>query len=240
MKIFPAIDIKDKKCVRLVKGDFDNKTEYKMSPIDQAGKYKDHGFKNLHIVDLDGAVQGNPINHEIIFEIASQFPNKRIQIGGGIRNFDSALEYLQRGIERVIMGTSAVEDPGLLKDFCERYPERVVLGIDALNGIVKTQGWLKGSEVTPSDLVKNFEGDSIAAIIFTDISKDGMMIGPNIEATSDLARETDIPVIASGGVSSLEHITQLANEKIISGVICGRALYENSFSYEEALRVVTR
>ena len=134
------------------------------------------------------------------------------------------------------MGTSAVEDPDLLKDFCKRYPERVVLGIDALNGIVKTQGWLKGSEVTPSDLVKDFEGDSIAAIIFTDISKDGMMIGPNIAATSDLARQTDIPVIASGGVSSLEHISQLVKEKIISGVICGRAFYENSFTYQEAMK----
>ena len=240
MLVIPAIDLKDGKCVRLREGKMHEETVFSEDPLSTASSWFSQGAELLHIVDLDGAVKGNPINHEIIFEIASQFPNKRIQIGGGIRNFDSALEYLQRGVERVIMGTSAVEDPGLLKGFCERYPERVVLGIDALNGIVKTQGWLKGSEVTPSDLVKNFEGDSIAAIIFTDISKDGMMIGPNIEATSDLARETDIPVIASGGVSSLEHITQLANEKIISGVICGRALYENSFSYEEALRVVTR
>lgn len=236
MLVIPAIDLKDGKCVRLREGKMHEETIFSEDPLSIASSWFAQGAELLHIVDLDGAVQGKPINHEIVFKIASQFPDKRIQIGGGIRNFDTALNYLEQGIERVIMGTSAVEDPDLLKDFCKRYPERVVLGIDALNGIVKTQGWLKGSEVTPSDLVKDFEGDSIAAIIFTDISKDGMMIGPNISATSDLARQTDIPVIASGGVSSLEHISQLVKEKIISGVICGRALYENSFTYQEALK----
>ena len=240
MLVIPAIDLKEGKCVRLREGKMDEETIFSEDPLSTAGSWFSQGAELLHIVDLDGAINGKPVNHEIIYSIASEFPQKRIQVGGGIRNFDSASNYLEKGIERVIMGTSAVEDPDMLKAFCKRYPQRLVLGIDALEGLVKTQGWLKGSEVTPSDLVKNFEGDSIAAIIFTDISKDGMMIGPNIEATSDLARQTDIPVIASGGVSSLEHITQLANEKIISGVICGRALYENSFSYEEALRVVAR
>ena len=236
MLVIPAIDLKDGKCVRLREGKMHEETIFSEDPLSTASSWFAQGAELLHIVDLDGAVQGKPVNHEIVFKIASQFPDKRIQIGGGIRNFDTALNYLEQGIERVIMGTSAVEDPDLLKDFCKRYPERVVLGIDALNGIVKTQGWLKGSEVTPSDLVKDFEGDSIAAIIFTDISKDGMMIGPNIAATSDLARQTVIPVIASGGVSSLEHISQLVKEKIISGVICGRALYENSFTYQEAMK----
>ena len=238
MKIFPAIDIKDKKCVRLVKGDFDNKTEYEMSPVEQASKYEGHGFKNLHIVDLDGAVNGQPMNQEIIFSIISEFPEKRIQIGGGIRSFESASEYLNEGIERVIMGTSAVEEPDMLKDFCGKFPNRLVLGIDALDGVVKTQGWLKGSGISPSELVKKFEDDPIAAIIFTDISKDGMMIGPNIDATSDLANQTKIPVIASGGVSSLDHITQLADKKNISGVICGRALYEKAFTYADVLEVL--
>ena len=236
MLVIPAIDLKDGKCVRLREGKMHEETIFSEDPLSTASSWFAQGAELLHIVDLDGAVQGKPVNHEIVFKIASQFPDKRIQIGGGIRNFDTALNYLEQGIERVIMGTSAVEDPDLLKDFCKQYPERVVLGIDALNGIVKTQGWLKGSEVTPSDLVKDFEGDSIAAIIFTDISKDGMMIGPNIAATSDLARQTVIPVIASGGVSSLEHISQLVKEKIISGVICGRALYENSFTYQEAMK----
>ena len=178
----------------------------------------------------------NYYNHQIIFEIASQFSDKRIQIGGGIRNFESASQYLEKGIERVIMGTSAVEHPEMLKDFCNRYPHRLVLGIDALDGLVKIQGWLKESSITPVQLVQKFEGDPLAAIIFTDISKDGMMMGPNITATLELAEQTNIPVIASGGVSSLEHISQLVKEKIISGVICGRALYENSFTYQEAMK----
>jgi phosphoribosylformimino-5-aminoimidazole carboxamide ribotide isomerase len=138
------------------------------------------------------------------------------------------------------MGTSAVEDPDMLKAFCKRYPQRLVLGIDALEGLVKTQGWLKGSEITPSDLVKKFEEDPVAAIIFTDISKDGMMMGPNIEATAELAQQTDIPVIASGGVSSLDHIKQLADQKTISGVICGRALYEEAFTYSDVLEILSK
>ena len=136
------------------------------------------------------------------------------------------------------MGTSAVENPEVLKEFCEQYPDRLVLGIDALNGLVKTQGWVKGSDITPLELVREFEGYPIAAIVFTDISKDGMMAGPNIEATCDLAKETKIPVIASGGVSSLTHIKNLADQQIISAVICGRALYENAFSYKDALEVL--
>jgi phosphoribosylformimino-5-aminoimidazole carboxamide ribotide isomerase len=194
----------------------------------------------LHIVDLDGAVSGKPMNQEIIFDIASQFPEKRIQIGGGIRNFQSATQYLEQGIERVIMGTAAVEDPEMLREFCNSYPNRLVLGIDALHGQVKTQGWLKGSSITPLELVKDFDGEPIAAVIFTDISKDGMMSGPNVNATLELAKQTDIPVIASGGVSSLEHLKQLSNENILFGAICGRALYESAFTYSEALEVVGR
>jgi len=178
------------------------------------------------------------MNQEIIFSIIAEFPEKRIQIGGGIRSFESASEYLNEGIERVIMGTSAVEEPDMLKDFCSKFPNRLVIGIDALDGAVKTQGWLKGSGISPSELIKKFEDDPIAAIIFTDISKDGMMIGPNIEATSDLANQTKIPVIASGGVSSLDHIIQLGDKKNISGVICGRALYEKAFTYADVLEVL--
>ena len=198
------------------------------------------GAELLHIVDLDGAVSGKPMNQEIIFDIASQFPEKRIQIGGGIRNFQSATQYLEQGIERVIMGTAAVEDPEMLREFCNSYPNRLVLGIDALHGQVKTQGWLKGSSITPLELVKDFDGEPIAAVIFTDISKDGMMSGPNVNATLELAKQTDIPVIASGGVSSLEHLKQLSNDNILFGAICGRALYESAFTYSEALEVVGR
>ena len=238
MIVIPAIDLKNGKCVRLREGKMDEETIFSEDPISTAGSWFSQGAEILHIVDLDGAVNGKPMNQEIIFSIIAEFPERRIQIGGGIRSFESASEYLNEGIERVIMGTSAVEEPDMLKDFCSMFPNRLVLGIDALDGVVKTQGWLKGSGISPSELIKKFEDDPIAAIIFTDISKDGMMIGPNIEATSDLANQTKIPVIASGGVSSLDHITQLVDKKNISGVICGRALYEKAFTYADVLKVL--
>ena len=222
MLVIPAIDLKEGKCVRLREGKMDEETIFSEDPLSTAGSWFSQGAELLHIVDLDGAINGKPVNHEIIYSIASEFPQKRIQVGGGIRNFDSASNYLEKGIERVIMGTSAVEDPDMLKAFCKRYPQRLVLGIDALEGLVKTQGWLKGSEITPSDLVKKFEED------------------PNIEATAELAQQTDIPVIASGGVSSLDHIKQLADQKTISGVICGRALYEEAFTYSDVLEILKK
>ena len=240
MLVIPAIDLKEGKCVRLREGKMDEETIFSDDPLSTAASWFSQGAELLHIVDLDGAVSGKPMNQEIIFDIASQFPQKRIQIGGGIRNFQSATQYLEQGIERVIMGTAAVEDPEMLREFCNSYPNRLVLGIDALHGQVKTQGWLKGSSITPLELVKDFDGEPIAAVIFTDISKDGMMSGPNVNATLELARQTDIPVIASGGVSSLEHLKQLSNDNILFGAICGRALYESAFTYSEALEVVGR
>ena len=237
MLVIPAIDLKEGKCVRLREGKMDEETIFSDDPLSTAASWFSQGAELLHIVDLDGAVSGKPMNQEIIFDIASQFPEKKIQIGGGIRNFQSATQYLEQGIERVIMGTAAVEDPEMLREFCNSYPNRLVLGIDALHGQVKTQGWLKGSSITPLELVKDFDGEPIAAVIFTDISKDGMMSGPNVNATLELAKQTDIPVIASGGVSSLSHIKELSDRKKISGVICGRALYENAFSLKEALEV---
>lgn len=240
MLVIPAIDLKEGKCVRLREGKMDEETIFSDDPLSTAASWFSQGAELLHIVDLDGAVSGKPMNQEIIFDIASQFPEKRIQIGGGIRNFQSATQYLEQGIERVIMGTAAVEDPEMLREFCKSYPNRLVLGIDALHGQVKTQGWLKGSSITPLELVKDFDGEPIAAVIFTDISKDGMMSGPNVNATLELAKQTDIPVIASGGVSSLEHLKQLSNDNILFGAICGRALYESAFTYSEALEVVGR
>ena len=240
MLVIPAIDLKEGKCVRLREGKMDEETIFSDDPLSTADSWFSQGAELLHIVDLDGAVSGKPMNQEIIFDIASQFPEKRIQIGGGIRNFQSATQYLEQGIERVIMGTAAVEDPEMLREFCNSYPNRLVLGIDALHGQVKTQGWLKGSSITPLELVKDFDGEPIAAVIFTDISKDGMMSGPNVNATLELAKQIDIPVIASGGVSTLEHLKELSNENILYGAICGRALYENAFTYSEALEVIGR
>ena len=240
MLVIPAIDLKEGKCVRLREGKMDEETIFSDDPLSTAASWFSQGAELLHIVDLDGAVSGKPMNQEIIFDIASQFPEKRIQIGGGIRNFQSATQYLEQGIERVIMGTAAVEDPEMLREFCNSYPNRLILGIDALYGQVKTQGWLKGSSITPLELVKDFDGEPIAAVIFTDISKDGMMSGPNVNATLGLAKQIDIPVIASGGVSTLEHLKELSNENILYGAICGRALYENAFTYSEALEVIGR
>ena len=239
MLVIPAIDLKEGKCVRLREGKMEEETIFSDDPISTAASWFTQGAELLHMVGLDGAVSGKPLNQEIIFNIASQFPDKRIQIGGGIRNFQSASKYLDQGIERVIMGTSAVENPEMLRAFCNLYPHRLVLGVDALDGQVKTQGWLKGSSISPLELIKKFDGEPIAAVIFTDISKDGMMSGPNIKATLELAQQTDIPVIASGGVSSLEHIRQLACENILAGAICGRALYENAFSYIEAVEAAS-
>ena len=240
MLVIPAIDLKEGKCVRLREGKMEEETIFSDDPISTAASWFTQGAELLHIVDLDGAVSGKPLNQDIIFNIASQFPDKRIQIGGGIRNFQSASQYLDQGIERVIMGTSAVENPKMLREFCNLYPHRLVLGVDALDGQVKTQGWLKDSSISPLELIKKFDGEPIASVIFTDISKDGMMSGPNIKATLELAQQTDIPVIASGGVSSLKHIRQLARENILAGAICGRALYENAFSYIEAVEAASK
>ena len=159
MLVIPAIDLKEGKCVRLREGKMDEETIFSDDPLSTAASWFSQGAELLHIVDLDGAVSGKPMNQEIIFDIASQFPEKRIQIGGGIRNFQSATQYLEQGIERVIMGTAAVEDPEMLREFCNSYPNRLVLGIDALHGQVKTQGWLKGSSITPLELVKDFDGE---------------------------------------------------------------------------------
>ena len=236
MKIIPAIDLKEGKCVRLREGKMDQETIFSEDPIATAEHWFSEGADLLHIVDLDGAVSGKPINNKIISEIALEFPSKHIQVGGCIRSFEIAQDYIKIGVQRVIMGTSAIESPEVLKDFSNSYPNQVVLGIDALDGKVKTEGWVKESGITPLDLIKVFEGLPIAAIIFTDISKDGMMSGPNFEATSSLAKATEIPVIASGGVSSLSHIKKLSEDKLIYGAICGRALYEKVFTYAEAVK----
>lgn len=236
MKIIPAIDLKDGKCVRLREGKMDQEIIFSEDPVATASHWFSEGADLLHIVDLDGAVLGKPINNTIISRIASEFSSKQIQVGGGVRSFQIAEDYIKMGVQRVIMGTSAIESPEVLKEFSNSYPNQVVLGIDALNGKVKTEGWLKESGITPKELIEVFEGLPIAAIIFTDISKDGMMSGPNFEATSSLAKVTEIPVIASGGVSTLSHIKKLSEDKLIYGAICGRALYEKVFTYAEAVK----
>ena len=182
MKIFPAIDIKDKKCVRLIKGDFEQKTEYETSPIDQAGKYKDHGFKNLHIVDLDGALTGKTVNLDIIEEIVSKFDLK-IEIGGGVRNFESIQKYIDSGAEKVILGSAAIKDKNFLKETCSKFKNKIALGLDAKDGYLSVSGWKENSNQLTLNFLKEINDFGVSRLIYTDINRDGTKAGPNFEET---------------------------------------------------------
>ena len=205
MKIFPAIDIKDKKCVRLVKGDFDNKTEYEMSPIDQAEKYKEHGFKNLHIVDLDGALTGETVNQDIIKDIVIKF-DLNVEIGGGIRNLDSVQKYIDAGVEKVILGSAAIKDKNFLKESCEKFPNNIALGLDAKDGYLSVAGWKENSNQLTLDYLREVNDYGASRLIYTDINRDGMKQSPNFDETAKVAEVANCPVIISGGVSSLDDI----------------------------------
>ena len=235
MKIFPAIDIKDKKCVRLVKGDFDNKTEYKMSPVEQAGKYKDHGFKNLHIVDLDGALNGETVNLDIIEEIVSKFDLK-IEIGGGIRNFESINKYTEAGVEKVILGSAAIKDKSFLKDACEKFPNQIALGLDAKDGYLSVSGWKENSNQLTLDYLNEVNDYGASRLIYTDINRDGMKQSPNFEETSKIAKISNCPVIISGGVSSINDVKKAKVLKNIEGIIVGKAIYDGDIQLEELVK----
>ena len=234
MKIFPAIDIKDKKCVRLVKGDFDNKTEYKMSPVDQAGKYKDHGFKNLHIVDLDGALTGETVNLDIIEKIVSKF-NIKIEIGGGVRSFESIQRYADVGVEKVILGSAAIKDRNFLKEACEKFPSKIALGLDAKDGYLSVSGWKENSNKLTLDYLKEVNEYGASRLIYTDINRDGMKQSPNFEETIKVANTSNCPVIISGGVSSMEDIKKAKelNNQNIEGIIVGKAIYDGDIKLDE-------
>jgi len=237
VKIFPAIDIKDKKCVRLVKGDFDNKTEYKMSPVDQAGKYKDYGFKNLHIVDLDGALTGKTINLEIIQEIINKFDLK-IEIGGGIRSFESIQKYIDTGIEKVILGSAAIKDKNFLKEACQKFPNKIALGLDAKNGYLSVFGWKESSNQLTLDFLKEVNNYGVSRLIYTDINRDGTKQSPNFEETSKVAEISNCPVIISGGVSSIDDIKKAKSLKNIEGIIVGKAIYDGDIKLEGLVREI--
>ena len=232
MKIFPAIDIKDKKCVRLVKGDFDNKTEYEMSPVEQAGKYKDHGFKNLHIVDLDGALTGETVNLDIIHDIVSKFDLK-VEIGGGIRNIDSIQKYIDIGAEKVILGSAAIKNKNFLKEACEKFPNKVALGLDAKDGYLSVSGWKEKSNQLTLDYLKEVNDYGFSRLIYTDINRDGMKLSPNFEETSKIAKISNCPVIISGGVSSIADIRKAKTLENIEGIIVGKAIYDEDISLSE-------
>ena len=235
MKIFPAIDIKDKKCVRLVKGDFDNKTEYEMSPVEQAGKYIDHGFKNLHIVDLDGALTGETVNLGIIQEIIKKF-NFKIEIGGGIRNFESIQKYVDAGVEKVILGSAAIKDKNFLKKACEKFPNKIALGLDAKGGYLSLSGWKETSNQLALDYLKQVNDYGVTRIIYTDINRDGTKQSPNFEETLKVAEISNCPVVISGGVSSMDDIKKARNFKNVEGIIVGKAIYDGDIKLDELAR----
>ena len=235
MKIFPAIDIKDKKCVRLIKGDFDKKTEYEISPVNQAGKYKDHGFKNLHIIDLDGALTGETVNLDIIQDIVSKF-NLKVEVGGGIRNHDSIQKYIDSGIEKVILGSGAIKDKNFLKKACEKFPDKIALGLDAKDGYLSVSGWKESSNQLTLDYLKQVNDYGVSRLIYTDINRDGMKQSPNFDETLKLAEISNCPVIISGGVSSIDDIKKAKNLKNVEGIIVGKAIYDGDIKLEELVK----
>jgi len=233
-KIFPAIDIKDKKCVRLVKGNFNNKTEYETSPIDQAGKYKDHGFKNLHIIDLDGALTGNIINLDIIKEIVDRY-NLKVEVGGGIRSIDSIQKYVDSGVEKIILGSAAIKNKKFLKEACNQFKNKIALGLDAKNGNLSISGWKENLNIKTLDFLKEVNNFGVSRLIYTDINRDGTKSSPNFEETTKIAEISECPVIISGGVSSINDIRKAKelNNKNIEGIIVGKAIYDGDIGLEE-------
>ena len=240
MKIFPAIDIKDKKCVRLIKGDFENKTEYKTSPIDQAGKYKDNGFKNLHIVDLDGALTGKTVNLDVIQEIVSKYDLK-IEIGGGVRSINSIKQYIDAGVEKVILGSGAIKNKEFLKEACEKFKNQIALGLDAKDGNLSVSGWKENLNINTIDFLKEVNNYGVSRIIYTDINRDGMKTSPNLNETVKIADLSNCPVVISGGVSSINDIKkakELNNNKI-EGIIVGKAIYDGDIKLDELAKEIS-
>ena len=232
MLVIPAIDLKDGQCVRLRQGKMNESTVFSDSPVDMAGHWVEQGAQRLHVVDLNGAFTGNLVNSEIVASIVESFPDLEVQIGGGIRTLKSIEFYLGIGARFVIIGTAALKDPDFVAEACQIYPGKVILGLDTINGKVATEGWAEVSETSPTEIVSKFSEFGVQAVVYTDIARDGMMQGCNIEATVELARQSPIPIIASGGIARLDDIIDLhsaAKEEVganIVGAITGRAIYE--------------
>jgi phosphoribosylformimino-5-aminoimidazole carboxamide ribotide isomerase len=237
MKIFPAIDIKDKKCVRLVKGDFNKKTEYEISPVEQAEKYKSYGFKNLHIVDLDGALTGEIVNLDIVQKIVTKFDFK-IEIGGGIRNFESIKKYIDLGVEKVILGSAAIKEKNFLKEACQKFPNKIALGLDAKDKFLSVSGWKENSNQSTLDFLKKVNDYGFSRLIYTDINRDGTKQGPNFDQTFELAKISNCPVIISGGVSSIRDIIKAKNLDNIEGIIVGKAIYDGNIELKELAKEI--
>lgn len=234
MLLIPAIDIKDGKCVRLRQGKMEDSTIFSDSPVDIAGKWVELGARRIHLVDLDGAFAGKPANAGIINEIVERYPDVPVQIGGGIRDENTIEAYLEAGVKYVIIGTRAVNEPDFISRIAKKFAGHIIVGLDAKDGIVAIDGWAKLSDHNVIDLAKHFEDDGVNSIIYTDIARDGMMQGVNIEATQKLAESVNIPIIASGGVTNLEDLQKLQTieESGVEGVITGRAIYEGTLDFE--------
>ena len=243
MLIIPAIDIRGGRCVRLKQGKMETEKVFSTEPIEIVELWNSQGAKLIHIIDLEGAIKGRPINDQIIKKISNSFTNIEFQVGGGIRDIESITSYIDNGVSRVVLGTQAVKDPEFLEKISLLHPQKIVLAVDFFENQVKTGGWLQESRFTPRKLIERFRDLPLAAIVITDISRDGMMQGPNLREISKLSSLCTTPMIISGGISNLNDlrsiikINQARKTEIIFGVICGRALYENSFTLKEAINL---
>ncbi|MEW6354441.1 MAG: 1-(5-phosphoribosyl)-5-[(5-phosphoribosylamino)methylideneamino]imidazole-4-carboxamide isomerase [Pseudomonadota bacterium] len=242
MLLIPAIDLKDGKCVRLRQGRMDDDTVFSGDPLAVAARWVEQGARRLHIVDLNGALAGKPVNHDVIRRIAETYPEIPIQVGGGIRDEDTIQSYLDAGVRYVIIGTKAVNAPHFVSDVCLEFPSHIIVGLDAKNGKVAIDGWSKLSNHDVIDLARRFEKDGVEAIIFTDINRDGMMNGVNVEASVQLARAITIPVIASGGITNLDDVRALCKvcDEGIMGAVVGRAIYEGTLDFAQAQKLADK
>ena len=239
MIIFPAIDIKDGVCVRLIKGDYRQITSYENTPIDQATKYFQNGFNNIHIVDIDGALHGRPVNTILIKEIITKVKSK-IQIGGGIRTMEDISRWIDIGIDKVVMGTAAVENIELLETACNKFKNKIAVSLDAKDGLIALSGWKKQTNISAIDFIKKIQNFGVSRIIYTDINRDGTKQGPNIKDTIELSSKTKIPLVISGGVSSLEDIKKIKSlsNSNIEGVIIGKAIYDGDIKINDLAKLI--
>ena len=239
MIIFPAIDIKDGVCVRLIKGDYRQITSYENTPIDQATKYFQNGFNNIHIVDIDGALRGRAVNSFIINEIVKKIKSK-IQIGGGIRTIDDISRWVEMGVDKVVMGTAAVENLELLETACNKFENKIAVALDAKDGLIALSGWKKQTDIPAVDFIKKIQNFGVSRIIYTDINRDGTKQGPNIKDTVELSSKSTIPLVISGGVSSLEDIKKIKSQSNsnIEGVIVGKSIYDGDIKISDLAKLI--